>query len=321
MSSRLPETQKAACTWLDKTLQTAKLSLLKIHKENNMNLAITGSSGNIGGMVARHLNTRGLPLILPLRNPAKAPDLPNCETRRFAYGDLELAKQALNGVDVLFMVSAAESPTREQEHLTLVQAASEAGVKHIVYLSFAQAALDSTFTLARTHAVTENAIRQTNMRYTFLRDNFYSEMMATIANADGIIAGPADDGRVACVSQRDVAQAAANVIVDIACGDHRHDNQTYTLTGSQSLSFAEIAAVLTEITGKPHRYHNETVEEAFASRKAAYPDTPDWQIEAWVSTYTAIAKGELAAISDDLPQLLGHAPLNFEDVVRTQYAK
>ena len=94
-----------------------------------------------------------------------------------------------------------------------------------------------------------------------------------------------------------------------------------SLTGSQPLSFAEIAAVLTEITGKPHRYHNETVEEAFASRKAAYPDTPDWQIEAWVSTYTAIAKGELAAVSDDLPQLLGHAPLNFEDVVRAQYAK
>ena len=287
-----------------------------------MNLAITGSSGNIGGMVARHISTRGLPLILPLRNPTKVPYLSNCEARRFAYGDLELAKQALNGVDVLFMVSAAESPTREQEHLTLVQAASEAGVQHIVYLSFAQAALDSTFTLlARTHAVTENAIRQTNMRYTFLLDNFYSEMMATIANADSIIAGPADDGRVAFVSQRDVAQAAANVIADIACGNHRHDNQTYTLTGSQSLNFAEIAAVLTEITSKPYRYHNETVEEAFASRKAEYSDTPDWQIEAWVSTYTAIAKGEFAAISDDLPQLLGWASLNFEDVVKAQYAK
>lgn len=286
-----------------------------------MNLAITGSSGNIGGMVARHLSTRGLPLILPLRNSAKAPNLTNCEARRFAYGDLELAKQALNGVDVLFMVSASESPLREQEHLTLVQAASEAGVKHIVYLSFAQAALDSTFTLARTHAVTENAIRQTNMRYTFLRDNFYSEMMATIADADGIIAGPADEGRVVCVLQRDVAQAAANIIADIACYNHHHDNQTYTLTSSQSLSFAEIAAVLTEITGKPHCYHNETVEEAFASRKAEYSDTSDWQIEAWVSTYTAIAKGELATVSDDLPQLLGRAPLSFEDVVKAQYAK
>ena len=58
-----------------------------------------------------------------------------------------------------------------------------------------------------------------------------------------------------------------------------------------------------------------------SSRKTEYSDTPDWQIEAWVSTYTAIAKGELAAVSDDLPQLLGRAPLNFEDVVRAQYAK
>ena len=97
-----------------------------------MNLAITGSSGNIGGMVARHISTRGLPLILPLRNPTKVPYLSNCEARCFAYGDLELAKQALNEVDVLFMVYAAESPTREQEHLTLVQAASEAGVQHMV---------------------------------------------------------------------------------------------------------------------------------------------------------------------------------------------
>ena len=58
-----------------------------------------------------------------------------------------------------------------------------------------------------------------------------------------------------------------------------------------------------------------------SSRKTEYSDTPDWHIEAWVSTYTAIAKGELAAVSDDLPQLLGRAPLNFEDVVKAQYAK
>lgn len=285
-----------------------------------MKIAITGSSGHIGGMVARHLSARGLPLILPLRNPAKAPDLPACEARPFAYGDFELARQALSGVDVLFMVSAAESPTREQEHLTLVRAAAAAGVQHLVYLSFAGASASSTFTLARTHAATEAAIQQTAMRYTFLRDNFYSEMMATIANADGIIAGPAGDGRVACVSQQDVAQAAANILAAIASGDDRHHNCSYTLTGSEALTFADIAAVLTDITGKPHRYHNQTLDEAYASRERDYPDTPAWQIEAWVSTYTAIAGGELATVSDDLPQLLGRAPRRFAEVVRDIYA-
>ena len=285
-----------------------------------MKIAITGSSGHIGGMVARHLSARGLPLILPLRTPAKAPDLPACEARPFAYGDFELARQALSGVDVLFMVSAAESPTREQEHLTLVRAAAVAGVQHLVYLSFAGASASSTFTLARTHAATEAAIQQTAMRYTFLRDNFYSEMMATIANADGIIAGPAGDGRVACVSQQDVAQAAANILAAIASSDDRHHNRSYTLTGSEALTFADIAAVLTDITGKPHRYHNQTLREAYASRERDYPETPAWQIEAWVSTYTAIAGGELATVSDDLPQLLGRAPRRFAEVVRDIYA-
>ena len=218
------------------------------------------------------------------------------------------------------MVSAAESPTREQEHLTLVRAAAAAGVQHLVYLSFAGASASSTFTLARTHAATEVAIQQTAMRYTFLRDNFYSEMMATIANTDGIIAGPAGDGRVACVSQQDVAQAAANILAAIASGDDRHHNRSYTLTGSEALTFADIAAVLTDITGKPHRYHNQTLDEAYASRERDYPDTPAWQIEAWVSTYTAIAGGELATVSDDLPQLLGRAPRRFAEVVRDIYA-
>lgn len=278
-----------------------------------MNLAITGASGHIGGMVARHLSACGLPLILPLRNPAKAPDLPACEARPFAYGDFELARQALSGVDVLFMVSAAESPTREQEHLTLVRAAAAAGVQHLVYLSFAGASASSTFTLARTHAATEAAIQQTAIRYTFLRDNFYSEMMATIANADGIIAGPAGDGRVACVSQQDVAQAAANILAAIASGDDRHHNRSYTLTGSEALTFVDI-------TGKPHRYHNQTFDEAYASRERDYPDTPAWQIEAWVSTYTAIAGGEFATVSDDLPQLLGRAPRRFAEVVKDVYS-
>ena len=257
-----------------------------------MNLAITGASGHIGGMVPRHLSARGLPLILPLRTPAKAPDLPACEARLFAYGDFELARQALSDVDVLFMVSAAESPTREQEHLTL----------------------------ARTHAATEAAIQQTAMRYTFLRDNFYSEMMATIANADGIIACPAGDGRVACVSQQDVAQAAANILAAIASGDDRHHNRSYTLTGSEALTFTDVAVILSDVTGKPHRYHNQTLREAYASGERDYPDTPAWQIEAWVSTYTAIAGGELATVSDDLPQLLGRAPRRFAEVVRDIYA-
>ena len=239
-----------------------------------MQLAITGATGHIGGQVARLLSDQGLPLILPLRNPSRAPRLPDCEPRPFSYGDFELARDALQGVDALFMVSAAESPTREQEHLTLVRAAQAAGIQHLVYLSFAEARPDSTFTLARTHAVTEEAIRRSTMKHTFVRDNFYSELMARLADAEGVICGPAEQGRVACVAQRDAAQAVANIMADIAAGGTQHQGRTYTLTGSQSLSMEDIARILTTCTGKPHRFHNETIAEAFASRRAAYPETP-----------------------------------------------
>ena len=132
----------------------------------------------------------------------------------------------------------------------------------------------------------------------------------------GVICGPAEQGRVACVAQRDVAQAVANIMADIAAGGTQHQGRTYTLTGSQALSMEDVARILTTCTGRPHRFHNETMTEAFASRRAAYPDTPDWENEAWVSTYTAIAKGELAQVSQDLPRLIGRAPLTFEQVVR-----
>lgn len=284
-----------------------------------MNIAITGASGRIGGLVARHLSERGLGLILPLRNPAKAPALANCEARPFAYGDFALAAKALAGVELLFMVSAAESPTREQEHLTLVKAAVAAGVRHLVYLSFAGASPHSTFTLARTHAVTEAAIQASALNYTFLRDNFYSELLAQLADENGLIAGPAGSGRVAGVSQRDVAEGAARLIAAIATGDKRHDRQTYNFTGGEALSLAEVAEIMTRVSGRPYRYENQTLAEAYASRRRAYPETPGWQLDAWVSTYTAIGRGELAAISPDLPRLLGRPPRTFAAVVEDIY--
>lgn len=300
-----------------------------------MNVAITGSSGSIGGRVARQLSKQGFPLTLLLRTPAKAPALPDTRVLACEYGNVEQARKALEGIDLLFMVSAAESPTREAEHRCFVQAATDAGVQHIVYLSFANARPDSTFTLARTHADTENAIRESGMAYTFLRDNFYTELMAQLADEQGVIRGPAGSGRVACVSQRDVADAAARILADIAqvsgkasdahdqVGSHAsqtrvsraHHNKAYTLTGSQALTMDDIATELTRATGKPHRFHNESIDEAYASRRQGWPDVPDWELDAWVSTYTAIAHGELAEVTGDLPSLLGRAPLTLREVL------
>lgn len=118
-------------------------------------LAVTGATGVLGGLVARDLADRGIAQRLLVRTPAKAPTLPGSTVHKFSYSDQEAATTALQGADTLFMVSAHESAERLDQHRTFIDAAATAGVRHLVYTSFAAAAPDATFTLARYHYVTE----------------------------------------------------------------------------------------------------------------------------------------------------------------------
>ncbi len=275
-------------------------------------LAVTGATGWVGGLVAADLAGRGIAQRLVVRDPDRAPVLPGAGAVRSSYADGEASRTALAGVSTLFMVSASESETRRAEHLCFVEAAADAGVDHVVYLSFVGAAPDATFTLARDHHATEEAIRASGMGWTFLRDNLYLEFVEGMAGADGVIRGPAGTGRAAVVSHPDVARAAVAVLLDPTS----HRGATYDLTGPESLGLAQMAATIAEATGRDVRFHDETVAEAYRSR-AAY-DAPDWQVEAWVSTYTAIRAGELDGVSSDVEQLTGRPPLSLRDHLRAE---
>jgi uncharacterized protein YbjT (DUF2867 family) len=268
-------------------------------------LAITGATGAVGGRVARALaNDMRNDFRLVVRDPSRAPDF-DTDVRACEYADRTAAVEALRGVDTLFMVSAAEAVDRRDQHRTFIRAAAEAGVGHIVYTSFAGAAPDATFTLGRDHFDAEQAIRETGMRFTFLRDNFYSDLLPYFADRSGVIRGPAGDGRVAAVARADVADVAAAVLRAPA----DHVDATYVLTGPEALTLAEVASR----TGKT--FEDETVEEAYASRRAAYPDAEDWQLDAWVSTYTAIKDGSCAEVTGDVERVSGHPARTLEEAL------
>jgi len=272
-------------------------------------LGITGATGNIGGRVARALAGGGVAQRLVVRDPSRAPSLPGVEVARANYGDFEAVRRALAGCRTVLMVSASESAIRLDEHRTFVDAAADAGVEHLVYTSYVGAAPDATFTLARDHFATEEHIKASGMAWTFLRDNLYLDFLPRMVGADGVVRGPAGSGRLAAVAQDDVAAVAVGVLREAGA----HAGSTYDLTGPEALTLAEVAAVLTEYLAREISFHDETVEEAFASR-ASY-GAPDWQVEAWVSTYTAIAAGELAGISDDVERLVGRPPLSLREVL------
>jgi uncharacterized protein YbjT (DUF2867 family) len=272
-------------------------------------IAVTGATGHIGGIVADRLDSAGTRVRLIVRDVSRAP-AGFADVEQATYGDAAAAAAALDGADALFMVSAAESADRVDQHRTFIDAAAAAGVRHVVYTSFLGAGPDATFTLARDHWATEQHLRATEMSWTFLRDSFYLDFLPTRAGDDGVIRGPGGDGRVGAVARVDVAHSAAAVLTDL----DRHAGRTYDLTGPQALSLSDVARELTEVSGRTTVYRQETIEQAYASRRPY--DVPDWQLDAWVSTYTAIAAGELALVTDTVEHLTGRPALSLGALLR-----
>jgi NAD(P)H dehydrogenase (quinone) len=280
---------------------------------NNPSLAITGSTGHLGGLVARQLASEGIALRLLARNPQNAPTLAGAVAVQSSYSNDDATRASLAGVDVLFMVSGSESADRLDQHRAFIDAAASAGVGHIVYTSFAGAARDAIFTLARDHWATEQHILASGISHTFLRDNFYIDVLPELVGEDDVLRGPAGDGRLAAVTRADVARVAATVLKDPAA----HANATYTLTGPEALTFTEITQIISEVSGRSVTYHDETVEEAYASRRRW--KAPQWLYDAWVSTYTAVAAGDLAGVTDDVRTVTGNEPESLRQYLQTRH--
>jgi uncharacterized protein YbjT (DUF2867 family) len=271
-------------------------------------IAVTGSTGALGGRVAARLAAAGVRQRLVVRDPARAPELPNVEIAQATYDDGDALGDAFAGTDAVFLVSAAEHPERVRQHLTAVDAVAAAGVERVVYTSFLRASPDATFTLARHHWATEERLREHDLAYTALRDGMYLDFLPFMAGAAGVIRGPAGDGRVAMVARDDIADVAVAVLL----GDG-HERATYDITGAALHTMAEYAAELAEVSGRGVTFQDETIEQAWQSR-ASY-GAPDWEVEGWITSYTSIASGELAVVSDTVARLAGHPPTTLRELV------
>ena len=284
-------------------------------------IAVTGATGALGGRVARRLAGLGVPTRLLARDPGRCPDLPGAEVAVFGgYDDTEGMRRALDGAASVFLVSAAEDPDRMKLHASAVDAVAAAGVPKVVYTSFLGALPHCTFTFGRHHWHTEELIRKTSASFTFLRDSIYLDYLPYFAGphpADvhrAVIRGPAGDGRVSAVSRDDIADSAVAVLTADGDAAALHHGRTYEMTGPEALTMDEAARIISEVSGHRVTYKAETMDEAYASR-ASY-NAPAFEVEGWVTTYTAIANGELDKVSDDVARLTGHDPADLAGFMR-----
>jgi NAD(P)H dehydrogenase (quinone) len=270
-------------------------------------IALTGATGALGSRVARLLAAADHDLRLLVRDASRVDRALDAEVATIGgYTDDSGVRSGLAGCDTLLLVSARESADRVDEHRTVIDAAVAADVAKVVYISFQGAASDATFTFARDHWHTERLIIAGGLAHVFLRDCFYLAALAGLAGPDGVIRGPAADGRVAGVSHDDVAAVAARVLVD-----DQWDNETLDVTGPESLTLAEVAERLSAVSGREVSYLPETEEEAYASR--AHYAAPPFEVAGWVTSYQAIASGEVCQVSNTVERVTDRSPQSLGD--------
>jgi NAD(P)H dehydrogenase (quinone) len=265
-------------------------------------IAVTGATGQLGSLIVRGLSGRGHTVVAIARDAAKATALSgdDVEVRVADYSDPAGWDAALSGVDRLVLVSGSEVGQRVAQHTTVVEAAKRAGVQWLAYTS-APHADSTTLVLAPEHKATEEVIARSGLAWTFLRNNWYTENyvgQVAPAAASGELIGSAGRGQVASASRQDFADAA----VAVATGEG-HDNAVYELAGDVAWTMDDLAAAISEITGRPVTYRNLSHDEHVAALQAAGLDEGTAQFVAALDAN--IAEGALADASGDLQRLVG----------------
>ena len=289
---------------------------------------ITGATGGLGNAVVKALLAKepDAAIHILVRNPEQdsvtALAAANVTVDKGSYDDYESLLQAFKGIDVLYFVSGNDVANRMPQHENVVNAAKAAGVQHILYTSTVrndESATAPLYPVVSSHVQTENLIKASGMKYTFLRHNLYAEVIpmflgAQVAETKTIYL-PAGAGKTAFVARTDFAAAGANILADAAV----HENKIYELNGTERLSFEEIGTIIATAIGAPVQYTSPEVTDYIHTMKAA--GLPE-EIAGMLSMFgQAIAAEEFNQQSDDLVQLLGRAPQSINTFIQQVYSK
>jgi NAD(P)H dehydrogenase (quinone) len=274
-------------------------------------IVVTGATGVVGGAVARKLAARGEPIRLIVRDPARAPSLPGAEIAVATYDDPEALSAALEPGDRVFMVSMhAQYAERLLLHRSFVEVAAQRRVARVVYLSFIGAGPDASFVHARSHGATEAMLRESGLPWSAVRNGMYSDVIGSWFDPDGRITGPGGDGRVSFSYRPELSEAIALLLAEPA-QDHR---EIVTITGPEAVSLSELAALATDVTGEPYRYEPLARDDWISYRRSL--GRLDWAIEAGITYYDGVARGEADVVSNDYHELTGRSATPIGELIQ-----
>ena len=276
-----------------------------------MKIAITGATGHLGRLVINKLKQKVSAdnIIALARSPQKGADM-GVEVREADYDKPETLDRAFKGVDTLLFISASEIGKRIKQHTNVVEAAKKAGIKWIVYTSLLRADT-SSINFAGEHLATENAIKESGILFTFLRNSWYTEIYTNSipgALAGGAFLGSAGDGKISSAARNDYAEAIVSVLTN-----EGHQGKTYELAGDMAYTLSDLAAEISRQTGKDIPYKNLSKSE-YAAALAGF-GIPEGLADMVADWDVSVSNGALFDEGHQLSKLIGHPTTPMPEVV------
>ena len=278
-------------------------------------ILVTGATGQLGTAVIKTLlkQTSADQIAGLVRDESKAASLKNrgIDIRLGNYDDAASLDKAMQGVDKVLLIASNDEDNRVQQHHNVIRGAKKAGVGCIAYTS---RTLKNPVTvenkLMEGHFQTEDDIKASGLGYTIFRNVLYMDAILQFVGGERVfetgINFPTGDGKVPFALRSEMGEAIAVALLKDDC-----TNETYNLTGSESYSFDEVAAVLTKLSGKEVKY-NSVEKETFATglKERGLPEVMAQRV---VGFLIDIRNGQEDEVSPKLEQLLGRKPVTLEE--------
>lgn len=286
-------------------------------------ILVTGASGHLGRNVIGYLlNAIPAPRITALaRDPEKVKDLSakGVGVRTGTYDDPASLLRAFQGVDTLFFISASDLEKRVPQHKNVVEAAKQAGVRHVVYTSFQRKNTTATSPIAfvaEAHLLTEEWLRASGMTYTFLKNTLYMDMLPMFIGDQVLQTGtvylPAGAGKGAYLTREDMAEIGARVLLTPG-----HENKEYDVAGESSVTLADIAALIGAASGKKIQFVSPPADEFKKTLLGA--GVPELMVNIVTAFSVAIGQGEFEKTNPAISTLLGRPPVSAAQYLKTIY--
>ena len=272
---------------------------------------VTGATGTIGRDVAKRLSEKGVSVRAGVRDQAKARKQfgSNIALAPFDFENEQTFSGALEGVEKVFLLPPL-LPNQLEVTNVFVDAAKRAGVRHIAKLSAIGVDDETRPTAIKWHGANEQHIRESGVAFTFLRPNSFMQNFFTyFPPRNGAIYLPWGTGTASFVDTRDIASVAAKVLTSDG-----HEGKIYTLTGPATLGIAEVARILSEMTGREFKYVD--VPEAAARDGMLQAGVPPWQVDLVMELHAVNKQNRWSAVTSDIEKVTGTVPTDFVQFAR-----